>query len=95
MNRHGIGREPGIIAVVATPTSSADRRYEAGRTLPDAARPGLSVDPDLVLRRVSSSARSASAVLLISREGEVRFTERTAVPAEDRWTEARHEFRIG
>lgn len=37
----------------------------------------------------------ASTVLLVSRDGDVRFTERSTVPGEDRWTEARHEFRIG
>ena len=36
----------------------------------------------------------ASTVLLVSHDGDVRFTERTTIPAEDRWTEVRHEFRI-
>lgn len=37
----------------------------------------------------------ASTVLLVSHDGDVRLTERATVPAEDRWTEVRHEFRIG
>lgn len=36
----------------------------------------------------------ASTVLLVGRDGEVTFTERTTAPAEDRWTEVRHAFRL-
>lgn len=36
----------------------------------------------------------ASTMLLVSHDGDVRFTERSTLPAEDRWTEVRHEFRI-
>lgn len=37
----------------------------------------------------------ASTVLLVGRDGRVRFVERTVVPGEDGWTESAHEFRIG
>ena len=35
-----------------------------------------------------------STVLLVGHDGEVRFTERTTVPGENRWTEVRHELRL-
>jgi uncharacterized protein with NRDE domain len=68
---------------------------------PDAALPSTGIE--MQRERALSAAfivspeygTRASTVLLVSHDGEVRFTERTTVPAEDRWTEARHEFRIG
>jgi uncharacterized protein with NRDE domain len=68
---------------------------------PDAALPSTGIE--MQRERALSAAfivspeygTRASTVLLVSHDGKVRFTERTTVPAEDRWTEARHEFRIG
>jgi uncharacterized protein with NRDE domain len=36
----------------------------------------------------------ASTVLTITRDGEVRFVERSIAPGQDAWTESRHAFRI-
>jgi len=68
---------------------------------PDAALPSTGIE--MQRERALSAAfivspeygTRASTVLLVSHDGEVRFTERATVPAEDRWTETRHEFRIG
>jgi uncharacterized protein with NRDE domain len=37
----------------------------------------------------------ASTVLLVGRDGRVRFVERTTVPGRDGWTESAHEFELG
>ncbi|HEU0079714.1 MAG TPA: NRDE family protein, partial [Longimicrobiaceae bacterium] len=37
----------------------------------------------------------ASTVLLVGRDGRVKFVERTVVPGHDGWTESAHEFEIG
>ena len=74
----------------------ADRVIAADNDLPDT---GVGAERERLLSppfiRSDVYGTRASTVLTMARGGEVRLVERSVVPGEDGWTEARHAFRIG
>jgi uncharacterized protein with NRDE domain len=73
----------------------ADRIAAADDDLPDT---GLGLDRERLLSPPfiagAEYGTRASTVLTVSADGQVRFVERSVVPGQDGWTEARHAFRI-
>lgn len=73
----------------------ADRVVAADDDLPDT---GMGLDRERLLSPPfiagAEYGTRASTVLTVSADGEVRFVERSVVPGQDGWTEARHSFRI-
>lgn len=73
----------------------ADRVIAADDSLPDT---GVGTDRERLLSppfiRTDVYGTRASTVLTITREGEVRFVERSVAPGQEGWTESRHAFRI-
>jgi uncharacterized protein with NRDE domain len=73
----------------------ADRVIAADDDLPDT---GVGAERERLLSppfiRSDVYGTRASTVLTMAHDGEVRFVERSVVPGEEGWTEARHAFRI-
>lgn len=73
----------------------ADRVAAVDDALPDT---GVGLDRERLLSSPFIAGdvygTRASTVLTLSRDGEVRFVERSVTPGQDGWTEARHAFRV-
>jgi uncharacterized protein with NRDE domain len=73
----------------------ADRVIAADDSLPDT---GVGAERERQLSapfiRTDAYGTRVSTILTLTRDGDVRFVERTIAPGQDAWTESRHAFRI-